>query len=170
MPKVTLLNIHRLEGDGHGWCVNVVRRQQAHARYFADREDGPFASLRAAIDWRDETWRTVGPARHARPKVTDRCATGVVGVSREVYETTSGNMAQRYRAMWNDETDRARRSSFSISKYGEEAAKRMAIEARRQGVAAAERMRQDRLLDQLHAHRVALTNTGAAPDKRRKPK
>ena len=153
MPKVTLQHIQRLEVEGHGWRVHITRRGKTHAHYCPDGTDGPFASLRAAIDWRDQLWREVGPARHARPKVTARCLTGVVGVIREIYKTTSGGMAQRYRATWNDESDRSCRRSFSIDRYGEEAAKRMAIDARQKGVAAVDRIRTGQLLDMLHTHK-----------------
>ena len=158
---MTLKHIYRVEGNGHGWQVHIKRPRRQFARYFPDGADSPFHSLATAIRWRDDTWRVAGPARHARSTPTSRHASGVVGVSRETYKTTTGATAERYRATWRDASDITRRQSFSIDKYGEQPAKQMAIAARAKGAAEAAKARQARLLDVLHAH-SQLSNKGAA--------
>lgn len=57
MPRVTLKNINRIEGQGQGWRVHVKRQRREHVQYVPDGMDGPFQSLRDAIDWRDGLWR-----------------------------------------------------------------------------------------------------------------
>lgn len=161
-PQVTLRYIHRIEGDGYGWRVHITRRQLQHWRYFPDGPDGPAESLVRAIGWRDAMWRQVGPARHERPTVTERCTTGTVGVSLEHYRTTSGNIAHRYRAMWTDGAGELRRRSFSIDKYGDGPARAMAIKARAQGVADAARVRRVQLLDLLQTPGAARQLAGEA--------
>ena len=116
--------------------------------------DGPFQSLRDAIAWRDEIWCRLGSATHVPSTPTARSSSGVLGVTREVLQAASGRIVENYRAGWTDELKRVRRRAFSIDKYGEQQAKRMAIAARLAGVAAAEKARQRSLLDVLHMRRV----------------
>jgi hypothetical protein len=94
MPFVTLNNINRLEKQAHGWRVHIKRRGREYTQYFPDGWDGPFESLRGAIAWRDETWRTLGPPNHASSKATTRSSSGVLGVTREVQKTASGRIVE----------------------------------------------------------------------------
>lgn len=151
LPKVTLKYIHRIEFDGWGWRVLVQRTPHTEWRYFPDGPGGPFESLRAAIAWRDETWRRMGPAQHARRRGSKPSATGVVGVSREVVRQ-DGRVYEKYRAAWQDADGQVRRRTFSVDRYGEAEARRRAQRARREGVAEADRLRRQRLAELLHTH------------------
>ena len=170
MPKVTLQHIQRLEVEGHGWRVHITRRGKTHAHYYPDGADGPFASLRAAIDWRDELWARLGPATHVPVKATKRSSTGTLGVTREACRIESGTVVENYRAGWTDAGGTRRRRGFSIDKYGEEVARRMALKARRDGEVAAAKGREGKLLDVLHTHRTLVGDSAAAPGaSRRRP-
>ena len=62
-------------------------------------------------------------------------------MTRETCQIESGTVVENYRAGWTDAGGTRRRQGFSIDKYGEEVARRMALKARRDGevVAAKER-------------------------------
>lgn len=154
LPKVTLKNIQRIEDDGWGWRVLVNRTPRQKWRYFADGPDGPFESLKAAITWRDETWRELGPARHARRRGSKPSTTGIVGLSREVVEQ-GGRVYEKYRAQWMDAFGEPHRPTFSIDRYGEAEARRRATQARKEDIAEADRIRKRQMLDQLHEHQKA---------------
>lgn len=153
MPFVTLKNIGRLEKAGYGWRVHIKRRGREYTKYFPDGWDGPFESLRQAIAWRDEAWLRLGPPTHAASKPTTRSSSGVLGVTREVQNTASDRVVENYRASWCDSTGRVRRRTFSVDKYGEEEAKRLALEARHAGLKAAGKAKRQMMLDVLHTHR-----------------
>lgn len=87
-------------------------------------------------------------------------------MTREVQRTASGRIVESYRASWTDEHKRVRRRSFSIDRFGEAEARRLAIEARKQGQGESERGRVRQLLDTLHMHRT-LVEGGA---KRARPR
>lgn len=163
LPKVTLKYIHRVELDGWGWRVLITRAPRQEWRFFSDGADGPFDSLRAAIAWRDETWRRLGPSAHARRRGPRPSVTGLVGVTREVVRR-NGRVYEKYRAAWLDADDQPRKRTFSIDRYGEQDARRRAARARRDGVAEADRIRRQRLEEQLHAHRTITVEpeTGAS--------
>jgi hypothetical protein len=152
LPKVTLKYIHRIEFSGWGWRVLVNRAPHQEWRFFADGADGPFESLRSAIAWRDETWRRLGPAAHARRRGSRPSTTGIVGVSHEVTRQ-DGRVYEKYRAAWLDADGHPRKRTFSIDRFGEAEARRRAARARRDGVAEADRARRERLADLLHGHR-----------------
>lgn len=154
MPRVTLKNINRVEQGACGWRVHCKRLRREYVKYFPDGWDGPFDSLRAAIAWRDELWARLGPSTHVPIKATKRSSTGILGVTREAYAIASGTVVESYRAFWTDATGHTRRRGFSIDKYGEETARRMALKARRDGEVAAAKGREGKLLDVLHTHRT----------------
>jgi hypothetical protein len=58
----------------------------------------------------------------------------VIGVSKMLEVTRNGTRAWRYRAGWPTRDGRLRTVSFSVAKYGEAKARRLAIRARRQGL------------------------------------
>lgn len=170
MPRVTLKNIHRAEKNACGWRVHCKRLRREYVKYFPDGWDGPFASLRAAIAWRDELWARLGPPTHVPVKATRRSSTGTLGVTREACRIESGTVVENYRAGWTDAGGTRRRRGFSIDKYGEEVARRMALKARRDGEVAAAKGREGKLLDVLHTHRTLVGDSAAAPGaSRRRP-
>lgn len=61
--------------------------------------------------------------------------TGEIGVARVKERTRSGKVMCRYVASWPLPNGKRGKASFSVGFYGEERAKRLAIRARRRGVA-----------------------------------
>ena len=120
-------------------------------QFFSDGPDGPYESLKAAVAWRDEAWLQLGPASHARRRGSKPSTTGIVGVTRDVVVQV-GRVYEKYRAAWQDAAGTPRKRTFSVDRYGEAEARRLAVRARRDGVAEADRIHRQRLLDQLHSH------------------
>lgn len=67
---------------------------------------------------------------------------------------------EAYRASWTDADKPVRRRCFSIDRFGEAEARRLAIEARQQEQAESERGRAPQLLDTLHMHRTLVEGGG----------
>jgi hypothetical protein len=149
--RVTLKNISRAEPKFFGWKVHVKRRGHNHVQYFADGTDGPFESLRAALEWRDATWQQLGHPSHVSTRHS-RNTSGIIGVRIEV--TPGGT--EHYVAKWLDADRKRHGRAFSIDKYGRDEARRMAIAARAAGVAATKKERDRRLLETLHVHETLL--------------
>ena len=112
-----------------GYFVRVRWKGVTHMKFFSDRKFGDrLAALDAARDWRDATERAVGKPRTEQVVVGfhSRNKTGVVGVRRrlkggsEVFEVT-----------WVKEPGKIGRTSYSIAKYGEKRAFRLAVRARK---------------------------------------
>ncbi len=119
----------------HGWQVRLQRRGVKFAKYFGDRLHGSSEnSLKAARQWRDDLLGQIQPQVQAR--ICTRSArnrSGVVGVSK-VTVLTNGTTYEFWQATWSPETGRRRCVKFSIRRYGEREAFRLAVRAREQGV------------------------------------
>jgi hypothetical protein len=132
----SLKYIYRQESQGfHAWAVKMKRAKRMHVRYFKDGAEGPIESLRRAIAYRDALFKRLpAPMRIFSSHV--RNTTGIIGVNREVSRTSSGNLAENWVGKWVEADGwTIRRRAFSVNKYGEEAAKAMAIAAREENVA-----------------------------------
>ena len=135
VPSHAMRNILRYEHNGAtSWVVRVKRSGRQYVEYFADGHEGPEASLRRAIVWRNDLEKRLTPWNklHRRSSVS---RTGVIGVSVLDDRTRAGTIVRRWVAQWPIGDGRMRHRSFSVLKYGERKARRLAIEARRQGVA-----------------------------------
>jgi hypothetical protein len=154
-PRVTLKHIQRAEPKFFGWRVNVKRKGRGHVQYFADGPDGPFESLRAAIEWRDAVWERLGPPE-TQSSTDTRSTSGVVGVVHEVQRTSSGAIVETWRASWVDANGKRQRRAFSIDKFGAVEARERAIAARVAGVAETQKQRRRRMLDRVHIHKTML--------------
>lgn len=119
-----------------GWQVRLQFRGQKVSRFFADRTHGcAEAGLMAARAWRDEQWESWQVA--AMPRVCEassRNASGVVGVSRVVVKASNGVEYYFWQATWCPSPGQRQSIKFSIKKHGDQAAYRLAIEARRSGI------------------------------------
>lgn len=67
-----------------------------------------------------------------------RCKTGEVGVSLGRQTLSSGTLYESYRAIWPRPGGGYEKRSFSLKKYGKRSAFRLAVQARRQGLALLE--------------------------------
>lgn len=119
----------------HGWQVRLQRRGVKYAKYFGDRIFGsPSRSLQAARIWRNELLRKLEAKEQAR--ICNRSArnsSGVVGVSR-VTVVTNGASYEFWQATWSPEPGKRRCVKFSIRRYGDREAFRLAVDARKDGV------------------------------------
>ena len=126
-----------LAGVGsYGWQVRMQRQGQKVSRFFSDRVHGDaMASLQAARAWRDAQWSAW--QREQRPRVcqsSSRNASGVVGVSRVIVRSGNGAVYHFWQATWCPAPGQRQSVKFSIKKYGDAVAYRLAIEARQSGV------------------------------------
>jgi hypothetical protein len=126
-------NIYREPG---AWAVRVLRGGRYHVGHFADATfGGRREALTAARRFRDQLFRTIDPDTRVRRRVPkgSRNETRKVGVAFEVYEV-DGRRYQRYVAHWKDEDGRSRRRRFSVGKYGDALAFKLAATARNEAV------------------------------------
>lgn len=122
----------------HGWLVTIQRRGTIFRKQFSDGVlGGKVKSLSAAKAWRDEIVAKYPPfskREHAEIRKKNN-KSGVVGVCRYCASETSQKSAQEQRwfwvASWVLPDGRAKRVKFSVNKYGEEGAFKMAVKARR---------------------------------------
>ncbi len=118
----------------HGWYVVLWRNKVRYARFFSDiKFAGRDAALQAAKDYRDE----VASAQPLMTKteyvsiVRKNNNSGTPGVCRTVAKSPRRNTTQHYwLAFWPKQDGSSGRAKFSITRYGEEKALALAIEAR----------------------------------------
>ena len=125
-----------------GWYVRVKFRGKEHRKYFGDSAwGGTEEALDAAIQWRDKKERELGKPRTDRMVISKpHDDLGITGVRRTMSWTgatdTEGNPLPNftpvYAVTWSPEPGERKQTSFSVEKYGEEKARKMAIELRKQ--------------------------------------
>lgn len=120
----------------HGWQVRVYRNGKTYSRLFSDRKyPSSEDALAAAEAYRHELEAEVA-ARPAEPPARRLIArnrsnsTGVVGISRTHKRDRRGVLHEVYAVSWNPEPGVARGTSFSIARYGEDTAFRLACKLR----------------------------------------
>jgi hypothetical protein len=117
----------------HGWLVSVTRRGKRLQKYFSDSPDGRTAALRQAREFRDTLLATLPPpTRIKRTFVLNK--TGIIGVTFARERTRRGTIVWRYSASWPTRGGKRAKASFSVARYGKAAARRMAIQARQDGL------------------------------------
>lgn len=127
----------RIDGTStHGWQVRVYRGGKTHSRLFSDRTYGGKAeAFEAALAFRRELAAEI--AAQPAPEPARRLVranrlnqTGVTGISRTVKRDRRGIEHEVYAVSWNPRPGVARSTSFSIKRYGEDTAFRMACQKR----------------------------------------
>ena len=134
--------IQRIDNAHHTWKVALRRKNKMMHKYFTDEVYGGTAqALIAAIAWRDEVQAkhaTVSYAIWRRERMPPTNTTGLVGVYRGTNpKKRNGRVIEFYywQAYWSGVDGKRISKTFSINKYGDEAAKELAICARREGLA-----------------------------------
>lgn len=121
--------IDQPERNNYGYYVRVTRSGTQHAKFFADRQNGgKRKALEAARKHLQKLLKAMPPERRIG-LMTVRNSSGRVGVSR-TKSASRGHVYTYWQASWSDGDER-KSVKFSINKYGEEKAKRLAISARR---------------------------------------
>ncbi len=122
----------------HGWHVRIQRRGVKYAKFFADRACGGAAeSYAAARTWRDHLLARFA-ADDAAARVcrkSPRNSSGVVGVSKVAVSSASGTVYRFWQASWCPAPGERRCIKFSVLRHGDQAAFRLAVQARRDGTA-----------------------------------
>ncbi|MEM1044172.1 MAG: hypothetical protein AAGI91_16305 [Bacteroidota bacterium] len=127
----------RIDSDStHGWQVRVYRHGKTYSKLFSDRKcGGKEEAFQQALVYRDELQAEVDAMPESEPKRrlirhNKNNATGVLGVSRTFKRDRHGHRHEVYAVSWNPAPGEARGTSFSIRKYGEETAFKMACKLR----------------------------------------
>jgi hypothetical protein len=147
-PRRNISRIAQTTAQGQrilGWMVRLRNRGEQTARFFNDvRYGGNRQALQAAKTFRDELEQGRKPytVRELAQRPSIRNASGTVGIRRHQQVDTRGESQYRYEywvAQWIDGLGHRKTRMFSIRKYGNREAKKMALAARRQGVRKAKR-------------------------------
>jgi hypothetical protein len=132
-------NIIRIDNDTnktHAWRVTLQRKKEVIVETFSDNVyGGKEEALKAAIEYRNVLVSFDEPFDHQiwiRTRVRKNNRSGIPGVGR--YETITnprtGRRTAFWLASWIDEHGASRKRKFSILRYGERKAKRLAIAER----------------------------------------
>lgn len=135
---------NRKQGQ-HGWWVRFRHKVNPFQHFFNDHEyGGKDNGLAMAIRVRDalksqylNDHRTAYVISGEKSS-TRRSASGILGVSRTSYiETRNAKeyLVENWQATWPTENGKSANRSFSVKKYGEEGAFKLALKAREEGVA-----------------------------------
>lgn len=114
----------------HGWFVRVCFNKKIHSKFFSDKvHGGRHKALMKAQAWRNETERKLGKPRTDRVVVAREGTTSVrrALISRGKNAKTKGLV---YEVTYSPEPNKICRTSFSIRKYGEDEARRLAMDFR----------------------------------------
>jgi len=135
MPRAK--GVIRIDSDStHGWQVRVYRDGKTFSRLFSDKKwGGRDEAFEAAATYRkdlvDEVSQLPAKPRRRRLIRSNKSNTsGVVGVSRTYKRDRRGIRHEVYAVSWNPEPGVARGTSFSIKRYGEDTAFRLACQLR----------------------------------------
>lgn len=141
MSRGSVYGISRVDNEvsrTHGWLVTVQRRGQIFRKHFSDGvHGGKQKSFLAAKQYRDEVIAKHPPfsMREYSNIVKKNNRSGVVGVCRYCASETRDLPEEKQRwfwvASWPLPDGRRKRVKFSVKKYGEEGAFKMALKARK---------------------------------------
>lgn len=125
----------------HGWQVRITYQGKYYSKLFSDSlHGGRDKALERAILYRNQLEKKIGRPRTDRVIVTKspRNKTGVIGVRRTYHytgsykEDGSPNTTEVYEVSWQPEKNKIQKKTFSIRKYGEKEAFRLAYEFRKE--------------------------------------
>lgn len=121
----------------HGWQVRLQRKGWRYQKFFADGLFGGEGESRAAAEaMRNELVASLETEtrRERAERVTQRNSSGTVGVCR-THAVKNGKRYPCWQASWSPQPGKRKCVKFFISVHGEKEAKRLAVEARQQGLA-----------------------------------
>lgn len=124
-------------GSTQGWFVRGYRNGKTYSKFFSDgKHKGTEEALKEARIYRDELWESLQtiPKRslnRRRVVASDaRNVTGELGVTRTVKTNSNGTKCECYSVTWHPEPGVQKCTSFSIKKYGEKQALKLATDYR----------------------------------------
>ena len=130
-----IYRIDHVKSRTHSWFVTVQRRGRIYHRHFADLVyGGKHKARHAAQVYRDSLIATLRPlTRLERCRIKKKNnRSGVSGVTRiDTTEQSRGRSRRRqyWLAQWPIGSGKAKTKKFSITRYGEHEARRLALQA-----------------------------------------
>ena len=126
--------LYRQMNRSRGWQAQFRLFGKVYSRYFSDAEYGSSAAARQAAErlaLQNQDLHDELRSLHRRFVVRANCRSGLPGVAR--YD---GNKTRRpfWLAYWDDQSGRRVTRRFSVGRYGEEEASRLARKAREKAV------------------------------------
>lgn len=122
-----------------GWNARYMREGVPFSQMFADSKYGsPEGALAAAIEWRNQAEELLPPRdRREYANIGHRNnQSGHTGVYRTPqHYRVDGTPVYYWTASWCPQPGKRKHRSFSVDKYGEDEAKRLAIKAREEAIA-----------------------------------
>ena len=124
-------------GSTHGWFVRGYRNGKTYSRLISDRKSGGKGKAgNLAKSYRDELNHELESIQkkplQRRIVVSDsRNTSGELGVSRTIKMGPNGTKHECFSVSWRPEPGVQKCTSFSIKKYGEKKAFKLAVEHRR---------------------------------------
>ena len=147
-PRRNISRIETTSTSGRvngGWEVRIQRKGRRVEKFFADNAyGGKRGALQVAKRFRDEMEIQMRPytVKELAQHPSRRNRSGIVGVRLSKHVDVRGSYEYTYWfwvAQWTDGKGRRRTRSFSVHRYGDEDAYRLALAARNRGVALAKR-------------------------------
>ena len=139
MAKGDNKGISRIDsGSTHGWFVRGYRNNRTYSKLFSDKKcGGKRKALEMAKGYRDQLGKDLEripkAPRARRIAIRDsRNKTGVLGVCRISKPSANGEMIDCYTVSWRTAPGVQKSTSFSVKKYGEKKAFKMAVDLRRE--------------------------------------
>jgi predicted HNH restriction endonuclease len=135
-PKIRGISRMDYEKAYDGWFVRYTRDAVTFRQTFPDSKYGsPEASLEAAKKWHEEARTLLPPLNRKEFAELKKCnnQSGHTGVHRS-HQIKNGRKLYHWVASWIPAKGKKKSRRFSVLKYGEEEAKRLAIAAREEGI------------------------------------
>ena len=135
MPRAK--GVIRIDSDStHGYQVRVYRHGRTYSRLFSDRKcGGKEDAYKQSVAYRKKLLAEVDAMPESAPRRrlirhNKNNSSGVVGISRTFKRDRRGTKHEVYAISWNPEAGVPRGTSYSIKKYGEDTAFKMACKLR----------------------------------------
>lgn len=136
MPKgITRIENYKRRADG--WWARLQSRGVKFSKFFKDSDfaGDTEAAMRAAVRYRRRLLRENPQMSRTENAERKTAKTGkIIGV-RRVIQKRFGHEYAVWQARWSPKKYQRRVRTFGVEKYGEKTARKMAIEARLQGLA-----------------------------------
>jgi len=135
-PPRNIIRVDHEASRTHAWRVTLQRHNDIAVKTFSDSiYGGKRNALRAAVEYREELLRRYSPYAHAiwvRTRLRRNNTSGIAGVGRyeERVNPNTGYTREFWLASWVNEQGASRKRKFTVSRYGERQAKRLAIAER----------------------------------------
>jgi hypothetical protein len=128
--------IDQPEKHNHGWFVRLTRHGKRYSAFFSDKKNGgkTTALAKAKVAYQKLVKSHPHMSRKEFAQIERRSnKTGIVGVTKLIKEVR-GRKYKFWQATWSPEPGAVRKKAFSVTRYGDDKAKKMAVNARKKGL------------------------------------